>query len=82
MKLQVKAGDITEQEVDAIVVNVFEGVSQPEGATKSVNTAIKDIITSLIETGEVRGKSGELTLIHTQNSIKPKRVLVAGLGPK
>ena len=40
MKLQVKAGDITEQEVDAIVVNVFEGVSQPEGATKSVNTAI------------------------------------------
>ena len=43
MKLQVKAGDITEQEVDAIVVNVFEGVSQPEGATKSVNTAIKDL---------------------------------------
>ena len=82
MKLNVKAGDITKQDVDAIVINLFEGVSKPEGATKSVNESINDTITSLIESGEIRGKAGELTLIHTQDSIKPKRVLVAGLGPK
>ena len=82
MKLQVKNGDIAEQDVDAIVVNLFEGVSKPDGSTHSVDKLLNGAITNLIELGEIRGKSGELTLIHTQGVIKPKRVVVAGLGLK
>ena len=82
MKLQVKAGDITRLDIDAIVVNLFEGVSNPEGATQSVNKAMGGTISNLIDLGEIKGKLGELTLIHTQGVIKPKRVLVAGLGLK
>ena len=39
-------------------------------------------VTQLIADGEIKGTAGEATLIHTMGKIKPKRVLVAGLGPK
>ena len=37
-------------------------------------------ISALIADGEIKGKRGEMTLIHTLGTIAPKRVLVAGLG--
>ena len=82
MKLNVEIGDITKQDADAIVVNLFEGISKPDGVVGLVNEYLNGTISNLIEVGEIRGKAGELTLIHTQGSIKPKRVLVVGLGRK
>ena len=80
MKLNVAAGDIAQQDVDAVVVNLFEGVTTPGGATGAVDKAMGGAISALIADGEIKGKSGEMTLIHTLGSITPKRVLVAGLG--
>ena len=80
MKLNVVAGDIAQQDVDAVVVNLFEGVTTPGGATGAVDKAMGGAISALIADGEIKGKSGEMTLIHTLGSITPKRVLVAGLG--
>ena len=80
MKLNVVAGDIAQQDVDAVVVNLFEGVTSPGGATGAVDKAMGGAISALIADGEIKGKSGEMTLIHTLGSITPKRVLVAGLG--
>ena len=80
MKLNVVAGDIAQQNVDAVVVNLFEGVTSPGGATGAVDKAMDGAISALIADGEIKGKSGEMTLIHTLGSITPKRVLVAGLG--
>ena len=80
MKFEVAAGDISVRETDAIVVNLFEGVTRPGGATGAVDTALDGAISRLIGDGEIKGKRGEVTIIHTLGKIAPARVVVAGLG--
>ena len=80
MELKVVTGDITALEVDAIIVNLFEGVKRPGGATGAVDAALDGAITGLIEDGEVTGKRSEMTLIHTLGKMPTPRVVVAGLG--
>lgn len=73
-------GDCTKLDVDALIVNLFEGVAQPGGATGVVDKALDGAISHLIAAGEIRGKSGELTLVHSLGKIPASRVIVAGLG--
>ncbi len=80
MELKLVVGDILETDADCLVVNLFRGVKEPAGATGAVNRAMGGTITALISDGDITGKSGELTLIHTQGKIQAKRVVVAGLG--
>ena len=80
MEIKVVSGDITHQRVGATVVNLFEGVTAPSGATGAVDRALDGAISSLIDDGEIKGRRGEMTLIHTLDKIAPTRVLVAGLG--
>ena len=80
MDIRVVQGDITQQAVGAIVVNLFEGVTAPGGATGAVDGALGGAISRLIEDGEIKGKRGETTLIHTLGNMAPARVVVAGLG--
>ena len=80
MEIKVVAGDVSQQKVGAIVVNLFEGVKSPGGATGAVDRALDGVISKLIEEGEIKGKKGEVTLIHTLDKMVPSRVLVAGLG--
>ena len=80
MEIKVVAGDITRIKADAVIVNLFEGVKQPGGATGAVDQALGGAITKLIAENEVKGKLNELTLIHTLGKLEAGRVLVAGLG--
>jgi leucyl aminopeptidase len=80
MRVSVEAGDITKVDADCIVVNLFEGVTAPGGATGAINDALGGAISELIAAGDVRGKQGELTLLHSFGKIAAKRVLIAGLG--
>ena len=82
MDIRVAAGDIAKQDVGAVVVNLFKGVRSPSGATGAVDRALGGAISQLIEDGEITGKSGETTLIHTLGRIPPARVMVAGLGDR
>ena len=82
MKIRVTAGNIAGQDADAVVVNLFEGVTMPGGATGAVDAALGGAITGLIADGEISGKRGGLTVIHTLGRIAPKRVVVAGLGER
>ena len=82
MEITVEIGDLSDWEGEAIVVNLFEGVTAPGGATGAVDNALDGAISALIEDGEVRGKSGEMTLVHTLGKMKSRRVLVAGLGDR
>jgi leucyl aminopeptidase len=80
MRIQVQSGDISQFKADAIVVNLFEGVAAPGGGTGAVDAAIGGAISDLIASGDIRGKSGEFTLIHSLGRLPSPRVIVAGLG--
>jgi leucyl aminopeptidase len=79
LNIRVVIDDITNVSVDAIVVNLFEGIEVP-GATGAVNKALGGIIIDLINKGEIKGKLNELTIIHTYGKISARIVAVAGLG--
>ena len=80
MQIKVQSGDISAFGADAIVVNLFEGITTPGGGTGAVDRALGGAISQLIEAGDIRGKSGEFTLIHSLGRIPAPRVVVAGLG--
>ena len=80
MQIKVVHGDISTRDVGAIVVNLFEDVKRLDGATGAVDDALDGAISSLIGEGEIKGKQGEITLIHTFGKISSPRVVVLGLG--
>lgn len=80
MQVKVGSGDIAKAETPCAVVNLFEGITAPGGATGAMDRALAGMISELIASGDIRGKEEELTLIHTFGKIAAPRVLVAGLG--
>ncbi len=82
LEVKVVVNDITKIKAGAAIVNLFEGVERPGGATGAVDQALNWAITRLISEGEIKGKLNEMTLIHTMGKIEADRVLVAGLGKR
>jgi len=82
LEIKVIAGDITQTEADAIVVNLFEGVGQPDGATAAVDKALDGAIGSLISRGQIKGKFGEVSIVHTLGKLPARMVAIAGLGKR
>lgn len=80
MKIEAKKVSILDVKMPLLVVNLFEGVKKVGGATGVIDKALGGLITELINDSEIKGKLGKTTVIHTQNKIKSKRVLIVGLG--
>ncbi|MDP6453168.1 MAG: leucyl aminopeptidase [SAR202 cluster bacterium] len=80
MEFSLVTGDITQHDSPAIVVGIMQGVTELTGAVGKVDLALDGAIASLIEDGEIKGKRGEITLLHTLGKLQAKRVVVAGLG--
>jgi len=80
LEIIVKVGDITSIEADAIVVNLFEGIQKPGGATGAVDKVMDGAISKLIQHGEVKGKLNEIAIIHSMDKLPARLVAVAGLG--
>jgi leucyl aminopeptidase len=80
MRIRAVAGDITQVEADAAVVNLFEGIEKPGGAAADVDHALDGAISALISRGEIKGKAGEVAIIHTLGRLPAGIVAVAGLG--
>jgi leucyl aminopeptidase len=82
LEIKVIVGDIAQIDADAIVVNLFEGVEQPAGATAGVDKALDGAISSLISRGEIKGKFGEVSIVHTFEKLPAGIVAIAGLGKR
>ena len=85
MDLRVQRTSVTEIETPLLVVNLFEGVTQPGGATGAVDTALGGQISRLIADGEITGEPATVTVIHNAHAngaggLKARRVAVVGLG--
>ena len=76
---------VTEIDTPLLVVNLFEGVTQPSGATGAVDAALGGQISRLIADGEITGEPATITVIHNarqQAALKARRVAVVGLGKR
>ena len=82
VSVRVESGDLATVAADAVVVNLFEGVTRPGGGTGAVDSALGGQISALIEDSAIRGKVSELTTLFTFGRIPAKRVVVAGLGKR
>lgn len=82
MDIRVIAGDIQTTEDELIVVNLFEGVETPGGATAAVDQALGGAIAEALAAGDLRGKQGETALFYARGALPARRVLVVGLGPQ
>ncbi len=82
MQTKVTVGSVTEIASPLLVVNLFEGVVQPTGATGAIDAALGGLISRLIAQNEVTGKLNEVALFHTLGRIPAERVAVVGLGKK
>ncbi len=79
MEIRVKQGSITEETVDLIIVNLFQGVTEPGGATGSVDAALDAAVRDVIAAGDFTGKAGETLLLYTHGALPAARVLIVGL---
>jgi leucyl aminopeptidase len=82
LEIKVTVGDITQIEADAIVVNLFESVEQPGGATAVVDKAVEGAIGSLISRNEIKGRFGEVNIFHTFGKLPARMVAIVGLGKR
>jgi leucyl aminopeptidase len=80
LEIKVEVGDIAKIEADAIIVNIFEGVEEPGGATAVVDRALEGAIGSLVSRGVIKGKFGEVNIVHTFGKLPARMVAIVGLG--
>jgi leucyl aminopeptidase len=84
--LRVQQGSVTEIDTPLLVVNLFEGVTQPGGATGAIDKALGGQISQLIADGEISGEPATISVIHNglngsaHAGLKARRVAVVGLG--
>ncbi len=80
MHLTVKHGRIQDEPSDLIVVNLFEGVMAPGGATGAVDSALDGMIADVLTSGDFKGKLNGTLVVYPRGLIGAKRVLLVGLG--
>ena len=82
MEIRAKVGSIKRVRADAIIMCVYENMKRPRGDLSTVNKALDGTISELIRNGEIKGKQGEVTIIHTLGKITADRVITVGLGKR
>ncbi|MFH1621101.1 MAG: leucyl aminopeptidase [Patescibacteria group bacterium] len=82
MNLEIIQGDILDKYCDLLVVNLFEGVARPGGATGVVDKALSGEISKYISRKKFEGKLGEWLVIPSNGKIKAQSVAVMGLGKR
>src|SRR3990172_7836231 len=80
MELRVESGDVATFNGDGVIVNFFEGVTTPGGATGALDKALNGLLSKLISKGDIKGKLGSATVVHTLDRLPAERVCVVGLG--
>ncbi len=82
LELAAVQGRLIDTEADCAVVEIMEGMLQKplSGVAGIVDEALGGQISALIDDGEIRGKCGEMTIVHTIGRIAPRRVMVLGCG--
>ncbi len=84
LKLRVEQGDIATAGGPAVAVNLYEGVTEPGGATAAVDEAAGGVIARALASGDFKGALEETLILYPAASGEgvPERVILLGLGKK
>lgn len=82
MEINVIEGNITEIETEIVCLGIFEGVTSPGGAAGAVDAGLNGALSALLSDGDFTGEQNKTYLLRTNGAIKPKRVLLVGLGKR
>jgi len=80
MKIKLECSSVTEIKCDALIINEFEGVKHPGGATGAIDKALGGEISKLLASGAINGKLGSTYPIQTLGKIKANEIICVGLG--
>src|SRR5690349_20874169 len=82
MQVQAVQGDITQFKADAVIVNLFEGVTTPGGGTGAVDQALGGILSQELQANAkaFKGKLGETWVLPTYGKLPARFVIIVGLG--
>ena len=83
MQVRVESVSITDIATPLLIVNLFEGVEVPGGATGAVDNALGGLISRLAARREINTDLGQVTVVYNMGqypALKAERVGVVGLG--
>lgn len=82
VSISLQTGDIVGVDADAVIVNLFQGVTSPGGATGAVDQALGGRISQAIAAGGLKGRLAETLVLFADGGVKAPRVVVVGLGKR
>ena len=82
MRIKAVSGNIADIKAGAIILSCYQDTKHIDDITKSVDDALKGSISNLIKQGDIKGKSGEYTLLYSNGQISADRIIIAGMGKK
>ncbi|HEX8687549.1 MAG TPA: M17 family peptidase N-terminal domain-containing protein, partial [Pyrinomonadaceae bacterium] len=85
MEIQTSAGGFADADVQGLAVAVFKDERADEGLLKELDAAAGGLITSVLESEELKGKEGESAYLHLPAGAagtKAKRLLLVGVGDR
>ncbi|MBN1370089.1 MAG: leucyl aminopeptidase [Dehalococcoidaceae bacterium] len=80
MEVRITAQNPWEVPTEALVVLCFKDKISDDKNVKEIDPLLSGAISRLVESREIKAKSGEVTVIHTLGKIKPERVVIGGMG--
>ncbi len=86
MQITGSAKRYAEEDAQALAIAVFKDEKADEGFLKELDAATGGLVRSVIETGELKGKEGEIVYLHLAaggtGKLKAQRLLLIGVGER
>jgi leucyl aminopeptidase len=85
VEIRALTGGLDQIHSKAAIITLFDDKTPPaEGQEvfSQMDEALGGLLKSLIDSGEIKGKTNEVTLVHTQGKVAPLRLLIVGLGKR
>jgi leucyl aminopeptidase len=82
MRFKTVTGNITEIKTGAIILGCYQDTKHLDDIARTLDRVLKGTISNLIKQGDIKGKSGEYTLLYSNGLIPTDRIIIAGMGKK
>ena len=82
MDITVKTGPLADFDCKILLVGHFEDSKAPEGAAHLLDKKCNGLIGELIEEGDFTGELYSSSVVYTGESVRSRRIMIAGLGKK